>query len=217
LLEKVHRVQRAGMEVWCGMIMGFDSDDATIFDAQRQFITDARIDMTMMGMLHAIPKTPLHARLAAEGRLDLSDPPEFGTNVIPLQIGREELLEGYRQVVNDLYRPEAFFGRVEELFLREKIQVGQGRARYWRRHPWQRLKAESVFLVQAVALFARLMRGVPEAHLRREYRRRLWRFLKARPNPGMMLIFVIKAAMHYHAHSLARQMASGERKIVNSF
>ena len=27
-----------GMEVWCGMIMGFDNDDATIFDAQIEFI-----------------------------------------------------------------------------------------------------------------------------------------------------------------------------------
>ena len=34
LLEKVHRIQDAGMEVWCGMIMGFDSDDETIFDAR---------------------------------------------------------------------------------------------------------------------------------------------------------------------------------------
>ena len=25
-----------GMEVWCGMILGFDNDDATIFDAQRR-------------------------------------------------------------------------------------------------------------------------------------------------------------------------------------
>ena len=39
----------------------------------------------MIGMLYAIPKTPLHARLAEEGRLDPADEPEFGTNVIPLQ------------------------------------------------------------------------------------------------------------------------------------
>ena len=38
MLEKVHRIQDAGMEVWCGMIMGFDNDDATIFDAQIEFI-----------------------------------------------------------------------------------------------------------------------------------------------------------------------------------
>ena len=33
MLEKVHRIQDAGMEVWCGMIIGFDNDDETIFDA----------------------------------------------------------------------------------------------------------------------------------------------------------------------------------------
>ena len=49
----------------------------------------------MSGMLSAIPKTPLYDRLASEGRLDLADRPEFGTNVIPLRIGREELLDGY--------------------------------------------------------------------------------------------------------------------------
>ena len=58
------------MEVWCGMIMGFDSDDEGIFDRQVDFIQHARISFSMCGMLSAIPKTPLHERLAAEGRLD---------------------------------------------------------------------------------------------------------------------------------------------------
>src|SRR4051794_3494668 len=70
ILEKVHRIQDAGIEVWSGMIMGFDNDDETIFDAQIEFIEKARIAHSMSGMLHAIAKTPLHARLAEEGRLD---------------------------------------------------------------------------------------------------------------------------------------------------
>src|SRR5262249_58276241 len=77
ILEKVHRIQDAGMDVWCGMILGFDNDDETIFDAQREFITESRIANSMTGMLYAIPKTPLHLRLAREGRLDPSDEPEF--------------------------------------------------------------------------------------------------------------------------------------------
>jgi radical SAM superfamily enzyme YgiQ (UPF0313 family) len=217
LLEKVHRIQKAGIEVWCGMIMGFDSDDATIFDAQRRFIQEARIGMTMMGMLHAIPKTPLHARLAAEGRLDPGDEFEFGTNVIPLHLGREELREGYLQVVRDLYEPEMFFSRIEALWLEEKIEVGRGRSRFWRRHPLQRLKMESLWLIQATGLFIRLMQGVPEAYLRKEYRKRLWRFLKVRQNPGSLLIYTIQMAMHYHAHTISKQMASGGTRIVNSF
>src|SRR5690349_18149230 len=127
ILEKVHRIQDAGMEVWCGMIVGFDHDDETIFEAQRQFIQDSRIACSMNGMLTAIPKTPLHARLAAEGRLDPSDQPEFGTTVIPLKIGRAELRDGFVRVMNELYECEPYFARTEELFLKARLDVGRGR------------------------------------------------------------------------------------------
>ena len=76
-------------------------------------------------MLYAIPKTPLHDRLAAEGRLDLADEPEFGTNVIPLKIGREELRDGYVQVMNELYRPEAYFGRLDDLYIKGNLDIGR--------------------------------------------------------------------------------------------
>jgi hypothetical protein len=217
ILEKVHRIQDSGIEVWCGMIIGFDNDDATIFEAQRRFIQDARIAFSMTGMLAAIPKTPLYARLAAEGRLDLSDPPEFGTNVIPLKIGREELRDGYVKVMNQLYECAPYFERLEALFIRGNLQVGRGRARWWRKHPWERIKLESLWLVQSIGLFARMMRDIPEAYLRREYRQRLWRFLKHTRNPGSILIYVLHLAQHYHAHTMARQMASGPKTVYNSF
>jgi radical SAM superfamily enzyme YgiQ (UPF0313 family) len=41
MLEKVHRIQETGMEVWCGLIVGFDSDDQSIFAAQRRFVHSA--------------------------------------------------------------------------------------------------------------------------------------------------------------------------------
>src|SRR5437660_7298501 len=116
ILERVHKIQRAGLEVWCGMILGFDHDDATIFDAQKRFLKEARITTAMVGMLSAIPKTPLHARLAREGRLDPADETEFGTNVIPLRMTRGELRDGYVRLMHELYEPEAYFGRLEDLF-----------------------------------------------------------------------------------------------------
>src|SRR5262249_30583746 len=124
LLEKVRRIQDAGMEGWCGMIMGFDNDDGSIFDRQIEFIQQSRISLSMSGMLSAIPKTPLHARLAAEGRLDPADRSEFGTNIIPLQIGREDLLEGYFRVLNELYKPGAYFDRTDALFLKPEFEIG---------------------------------------------------------------------------------------------
>ena len=171
----------------------------------------------MVGMLHAIPKTPLHARLAAEGRLDLSDEPEFGTNVIPLHLEREELRDGYVGVLKDLYEPAAYFDRIEELYLKERIPYASGRARYWRRHLWPRLKTQTVNLVRAAGLFVRLMWNVSDPALRREYRRRLWRFIKVRRDPGLLVIFLFKCALHYHHYTMAHQMASGEARLVNSF
>jgi radical SAM superfamily enzyme YgiQ (UPF0313 family) len=217
LLERVHRIQKAGIEVWCGMIVGFDNDDATIFEAQRKFVKDARVASAMIGMLSAIPKTPLHARLAKEGRLDTSDQPEFGTNVIPLQITREDLREGYLQLMTDLYEPDAYFERLEELYIEHRQAWGRGVAKYWHRHPWTWLKTQTMNFATSVVLFARLMKNIPEAGLRREYRKRVWRLLKARPDPNLMVLYLIKCAMHYHQYTMTKQMTSGRTQVYNTF
>src|SRR5215471_15939310 len=101
MLEKVHRIQKTGMEVWCGIIVGFDNDDTSVFAAQRRFVHEARIVHAMVNMLVAIPRTPLYTRLASEDRLDLSDDAaswgSLGTNVIPRRISREALRREYRR------------------------------------------------------------------------------------------------------------------------
>jgi radical SAM superfamily enzyme YgiQ (UPF0313 family) len=216
IVQRVHRIQKAGIEVWCGMILGFDNDDSTIFEAQSRFLKEARISTAMIGMLSAIPKTPLHDRLAKEGRLDTSDEPEFGTNVIPMRLSREELLEGYVQLMAEVYESETYFDRLEDLYLREKMPYNQAVVRYWRRHPWTWLKYQTRNLVTSVVLFHRLMKAIPEASLRREYRRRLARVLRVRPDPNILVLFLFKCAMHYHQFTLAKQMSTGRSPIYNS-
>jgi radical SAM superfamily enzyme YgiQ (UPF0313 family) len=217
MMEKVHRIQDAGIEVWCGMIIGFDNDDRSIFDAQHRFIQDAHIAFSMTGMLYAIPKTPLHARLAAEGRLDTSDQPEFGTNIIPVNFSREELREGYVRVMNQLYDCDQYFERLEALYIERKLVVGMGRERFWKKHPWSWFKTQALFTGQSLGLFYRLMTMVPEAYLRKEYRKRLYKLLKTRRDPGIVIFYLIHMAQHYHAHTMARQMASGRTPVYNSF
>jgi radical SAM superfamily enzyme YgiQ (UPF0313 family) len=217
LVEKVRRIQDAGIEVWCGMILGFDHDDATIFDAQLRFITEARIVHVMLGMLSAIPKTPLHDRLAAEGRLDLSDEPGFGTNVIPLRLDRAQLRDGYVRVLGALNDPAAYFDRLEDLYLHAHLDFSRGANRYWRRHPWRLVQAKGRLLAQAVGLLARLAWRVPDPALRREYLRRVGRLVRVRRDPGVLWIYVVKCAMHYHAHTMARRMAEGLTPVINSY
>ena len=217
MLEKVHRIQDAGLEVWCGMIMGFDNDDSSIFDCQIEFVQQAQIPHSMSGMLHAIAKTPLHARLAEEGRLDPSDTPEFGTNVIPLKLGREELQAGYVRVMNEIYAPDKYFGRLEDLWIGRDFRFGQARTKFYKTHRLAGLKNDAIAIVQGVALFSRLMSGITEKHLKAEYRRRLWRYMKHTRNPIMVFSYVIKMALHYHAYTMATQMKSGRSQVYNSW
>jgi radical SAM superfamily enzyme YgiQ (UPF0313 family) len=217
IVERIHRIQDAGLDVWCGMIVGFDSDDATVFDAQREFLRESRIVHAMIGMLSAIPKTPLYQRLVEEGRLDEGDELEFGTNVIPAQMTRAELRDGYVRLMHDLYEPEAYFERLDRHFVEDGFRFGQARAAYWRTHRWSWLKGESVHLARSAALYWQLMRGVPDKELRREYRRRIGRILRVRRDPVVLFVYILKCAMHFHHYTMARQMVEEEAAIVNSF
>lgn len=217
ILDRVHTIQQAGLEVWCGMILGFDHDDASIFDAQRRFLRDARIAHAMVGMLHAIPKTPLHARLAQEGRLDPADQPEYGTNVIPKKLSRSELRDGYVRVMNDLYEPEAYFGRVDDLYLEHHQAYAPGRSRYWQTHRRLQFKTQGINVLRDVVLFARVMWRVADPALRREYLRRLGQVLRRRPDPALFFVYLLKCCMHYHNYTMARRMAQGSEPVVNSF
>jgi radical SAM superfamily enzyme YgiQ (UPF0313 family) len=217
ILERLHRIQRTGLEVWCGMILGFDHDDASIFEAQREFVRESRIAHVMLGMLHAIPKTPLYDRLAAEGRLDPADRPAHGTNVIPQRLTPAALRDGYVRVFNDLYEPEAYFRRLEELYLDENVPFCPGRKRWERGRPWQRFKTFAVDVARAAGMYWRLMTGVPDAALRREYGKRVRRLLRRRRDPALLVYYMVKCAMHYHHHTLARRLASNEGPVLNSF
>ena len=217
LVEKVHRIQEAGLEVWSGMMLGFDNDDESIFDAQRNFITDARIVSSMIGMVYAIPSTPLHARLKKENRLDLSDDPAFGTNVIPAQLDRRILRDGYLQVLTDLHEPNAFFDRLDSLYLNGPLARDHGRTARLGHISWGRPVEQARLVTRAVVLMMRIAIAVREAELKRVYLRRFLQILLSKPIPAVLFVYALRAAMHYHGWKLARSMAGPSSRVVNSF
>jgi radical SAM superfamily enzyme YgiQ (UPF0313 family) len=125
LLESVHRIQRAGMEIMAGMIVGFDHDDPSIFDEQFRFIQEARIPVSMTGMLNAMPKTPLYQRLKQAGRLiaeSVGDQFVF-TNIIPQRMSRVQFYEGYKKLLQRLYSYRHYRRRVMQLILNRGTQI----------------------------------------------------------------------------------------------
>ena len=79
------------------------------------------------------------------------------------------------------------------------------------------LKAGAADFVRCVVLYRRLMRGIPQPELRRQYRRRLRRLLQVRPDPTVVFILLLKCAMHYHLYTLAKEMAAGKTAVLNPF
>jgi radical SAM superfamily enzyme YgiQ (UPF0313 family) len=112
-LEQVRVIQESGLWVLAGFIVGFDSDDETIFERQREFIEKTSIAWAMAGVLQAPPTTALYDRMKKEGRLIEGSlaltnfsAPNFRTN-LPLPV----LLGGLSKLLFWLYEPKSFFDR----------------------------------------------------------------------------------------------------------
>jgi radical SAM superfamily enzyme YgiQ (UPF0313 family) len=122
LVAAVHKIQAHNLFISAGMIVGFDQDDASIFDEQYEYLQEAQIPIVMLSTLLAVPGTPLYKRLEAEGRLrkgkDTGTPASRyvgtngGTNFTPLRMTMDELRAGQQALYRRLYAPEAFGARL---------------------------------------------------------------------------------------------------------
>jgi radical SAM superfamily enzyme YgiQ (UPF0313 family) len=120
LLASVRNIQKSGLEVQGGFIVGFDSDPITIFDAQIKFIQASGVVTAMVGILNALPRTQLYERLKKESRLlkeGTGNNTDFSTNFIP-KMDYEMLISGYKKVLATLYTPKRYYERIR-IFLRE--------------------------------------------------------------------------------------------------
>ena len=218
LLDKLLRIQRSGFVVWCGMIQGFDHDGPDIFERQLTFLTEGRIPIIMSGMLAAIDKTALHERMAKAGRLDPSDPPRFGTNIIPARMTGEELQRGYVWLHAALYNPGSFFRRLDALFLDPTFEVGFARqGDYWRRHRTRRALREAGYAAISILLAGRIHFRVGDAARRKAFRGEIRQLLKVHRRPGLVFNYLMHAGMQHHAWTLARKMADGSMPVVNTY
>jgi radical SAM superfamily enzyme YgiQ (UPF0313 family) len=120
LAASVRVIQNHGFEVQGGFILGFDSDPASIFRKQINFIQKTGIATAMVGLLNAPRGTKLYQRLKKENRLikDMSgDNTDFSINFIP-KMKYETLVDGYKHVLDTIYSPRHYYERVVA-FLKE--------------------------------------------------------------------------------------------------
>ena len=191
LVESVKQLQRAGLQVQGGFIVGFDNDSPAIFQQQIDFIQKSGIVTAMVGLLQAPIGTQLYARMKQEGRLInqfSGDNVDGSTNIIPT-MGLESLREGYRKILSQIYAPKLYYDRVLT-FLREyqppriRIQLepqyilalwrsiyqlgilGTERVHYWRLFFWTLFRRPRLFpLAITFAIYGFHFRQVIALHV----------------------------------------------------
>jgi radical SAM superfamily enzyme YgiQ (UPF0313 family) len=125
LVETVKTLQRAGLEVMGGFIIGFDSDRQDIFKQQFDLIQRSGVVTAMVGLLSALPQTKLYLRLKKEGRLEADSTGNNTEAVLNFKpkLNREFLQSGYRDLMKKLYEPKVYYQRIR-IFLKHHRPSG---------------------------------------------------------------------------------------------
>lgn len=114
LLDSIQRIQNHGLEVQAGFILGFDKDNASVFDRMTLFIQKSGIATAMVGLLQATPKTRLWERLRKENRLvdqPTGDNTDCTINFLP-KMNLNALVSGYKKVLSHIYSPKNYYQRL---------------------------------------------------------------------------------------------------------
>lgn len=141
LVADVWKIQRAGLQVQGGFIVGFDHDAPGIFQRQIDFIQKSGIVTAMVGLLNALPDTKLYARLKREGRLlgqTTGNNVDGTINFLP-RMPVDRLVAGYREILRHVYAPRTYYARVRT-FLREYRRPKVTAPLSWR-HGWALMHA----------------------------------------------------------------------------
>ena len=98
IAESIHRIYAAGIYVFAGFIVGFDTERDAVSEQMMKLIEEASIPICTVGLLTALPNTQLTRRLHKEGRLfegfdrpieDQADACTFGLNFTTKRPRRE--------------------------------------------------------------------------------------------------------------------------------
>jgi len=126
LIASVKTLQKAGLQVQGGFIVGFDSDPPTIFDSLIQFIKESGIVVAMVGLLNAPVNSRLYHRMGREERLLKSfsgDNTDFSMNFVP-KMNPQLLFDGYKKILGTIYAPKEYYQRVMQfLKTHEPLQL----------------------------------------------------------------------------------------------
>ena len=195
LVADVRLLQRAGLQVQGGFILGFDSDSPATPRRLLEFIQKSGIATAMVGLLQALPGTRLYQRMKSAGRLlegGSGDNVDGTTNILPLD-GAGGPQGVYRELLRRLYAPRAYYQRVRAMlrdyhppkikarlslgfvrrqglaFARSVVRlgiIGRERVEYWKLLVWTLFRRPRAFAhAVTLAIYGHHFRVISERHI----------------------------------------------------
>lgn len=194
LLDAVKTLNSYGMEVVSGMIMGLDTDTYDTPDRILEFVEASKIPVLTINLLEALPRTPLHRRLQAEGRL--VDQPGRESNV-DFKLPYDDVVAMWRRTFGTAFAPEAIYRRFrynQEHTYPNRIEIP----------PTGKLSLRNLW--RGVSTLAKLIWTVG---LRSDYRDVFWRMAKPALKAGDIETVIHVSLVSHHMIAHAREAESG--------
>jgi hopanoid C-2 methylase len=197
ILEAIGTLNRFGMEVVSGIILGLDTDTLDAGPALLEFIERSHIPMLTINLLQALPRTPLWDRLEREGRL-LEDGSRESN--VDFRLPYDQVLAMWRDCMAGAYQPKAIFARyayqVRETYPhRPKLPNSSERV------SWRNVR-------RGLDILRRI---IWEVGVRADYRREFWRFALPRLVRGDIERVIAVGLVAHHLIVFAREAVAGRR------
>lgn len=119
--RKIRKINKAGIGVQAGMIVGLDSDDRGVFQRNLDFLQDANIGALQLAILTPQPGTPLRKQFEEEGRIIDSNWSHYDyrhTVIKPKLMTPKDLQDGADWLYAQYYRLDRIILRTLKAFFR---------------------------------------------------------------------------------------------------
>ncbi|EQD48842.1 radical SAM domain-containing protein, partial [mine drainage metagenome] len=197
ILDAVRTLNRYGMEVVSGIILGLDTDTPDTPARIGEFIRRTHIPMLTINLLQALPRTPLYARLAADGRI--VEDPLLESNVAFRQ-PYDSVVSWWKGLIAEAYAPEAVYERFAYNLANtypNRIALPPSSARV----SWSNLR-------RGLTIMKNLFVHVG---IRADYRRTFWRMAWPLLKHGRVEDVIHVGLVAHHLISYAREALSGRQ------
>jgi radical SAM superfamily enzyme YgiQ (UPF0313 family) len=194
VLEAVKTLNSYGIEVVSGIIMGLDTDTYDTPDRLLEFVEASKIPVLTINLLEALPRTPLHRRLQAEGRLIEEEGRESN---VDFKLPYDDVIAMWRRTYRTAFAPEAIYRRFQynqEHTYPHRIEIP----------PTGKLSVRNLW--KGLSTLAKL---VVKVGIQSDYRAVFWRMAKPALKSGDIETLIHVSLVAHHMISFAREAEAG--------